>query len=185
VVSGEVSAAEKGSEWWHQAEEGGGALLDYCCYGACLAAWLLPGAPLSALGQKTNLLSGFGTAEDNAAIVLRYPQAMAILEASWTTFHRGISNGPIFYGTKGTIVVDAPDILIYRERGAKTPTSVERGDPLPPGRATIAEEFLHHLESGEPLHPTLAFPINLAAMAILDAGIKSAENGSAEAVART
>jgi predicted dehydrogenase len=108
---------------------------------------------------------------------------MAILEASWTTFHSGVPNGPIFHGTKGTIVVDGPDILIYRERGAKTPSSVERGDPLPLGRATIAEEFMHHLETGEPLHPTLAFPINLAAMAILDAGIKSADNGVAEAVA--
>jgi glucose-fructose oxidoreductase len=183
VISGELSAAEKASEWWHQAGEGGGALLDYCCYGACLAAWLLPGAPLSAMGLKSNLMSGFGTADDNAAILLRYPRAMAILEASWTTFHSGVPNGPIFHGTKGTIVVDGPDILIYRERGAKTPSSVERGDPLPLGRATIAEEFMYHLETGEPLHPTLAFPINLAAMAILDAGIKSADNGVAEAVA--
>ncbi|TFG71156.1 MAG: Gfo/Idh/MocA family oxidoreductase, partial [Anaerolineales bacterium] len=29
--------AEKGSEWWHQSDPGGGALLDYCCYGACLS----------------------------------------------------------------------------------------------------------------------------------------------------
>ena len=29
--------AEKGSEWWHQTAPGGGALLDYCCYGASLS----------------------------------------------------------------------------------------------------------------------------------------------------
>ena len=34
VVSGLVSDAEKAMEWWHQQEAGGGALLDYCCYGA-------------------------------------------------------------------------------------------------------------------------------------------------------
>ena len=124
---------------------------------------------------KANLMSGFGNAEDNAAMLLRFPKAIAILEASWTTFHIGVANGPILYGTKGTIVVDGADILVYRDRGAKAPSVVEKGEPLPRGRATIGEEFLHHLETGDPLHPTLAYPINLAAMAILDAGMKSAE----------
>jgi len=184
VISGQVSDVEKGREWWHQAEAGGGALLDYCCYGACLASWLLPAPPISVQCLKANLMSGFGTAEDNATMLLRFPSAIAILEASWTTFHRGVANGPILYGTKGTIVVDGADILVYRHRGAKAPSVVEKGEPLPQGRATIGEEFLHHLETGDPLHPTLAYPINLAAMAILDAGMKSAEKGAAEPVER-
>ena len=106
VISGEVSDAEKGMEWWHQAQAGGGALLDYCCYGACVAAWLMPAPPLSAQGLTMNLFSGYGDAEDNAAILLRFPKAIAILEASWTTVHNGVPSGPILYGTKGTIVVD-------------------------------------------------------------------------------
>jgi predicted dehydrogenase len=184
TVVGLVSPAEKGSEWWHQAETGGGALLDYCCYGACLAAWLLPDAAQSVQCLKANLMSGFGTAEDNAAMLVRFPSALAVIEASWTTFHIGAPSGPIIYGTHGTIVRDGDDIKIYRERGAKTPTSVERGDSLPAGRSTIAEEFIHHLETGEPLHPTLDYPINLAAMAILDAGIRSAEAGAERLVAQ-
>jgi predicted dehydrogenase len=183
VVSGIVTDEEKGREWWHQKAAGGGALLDYCCYGACLTSWLLPEPPLSAQCMTANLRSP-GDAEDNATLLLRFPSAIAVLEASWSTFHRGVSNGPIVFGTEGTIVIDGDDILIYRERGATAPTRVERGDPLPVGRATIAEEFLHHLETGEALHPTLAPPLNLAAMAILDAGIKSAEKGAVEQVAR-
>ena len=185
VISGMVSDAEKGAEWWHQADTGGGALLDYCCYGACLAAWLLPHPPVSVQSMKLNLMSGFGEAEDNAAMLLRFPSAMAILEASWTTFHSGVANGPILYGTKGTIVVEGGDVLVYRDRGVRTPSFIEKGDPLPAGRATIGEEFLHHLETGEPLHPTLDFPLNLATMAILDAGIKSAEQGAAAPVEKT
>jgi predicted dehydrogenase len=180
-----VSNAEKGAEWWHQADAGGGALLDYCCYGACLAAWLLPDPPISVQSMRLNLMSGFGDAEDNAAMLLRFPSAMAVLEASWTTFHSGVANGPILYGTKGTIVLNGDDILVYRERGAKTPSFIEKGDPLPAGRSTIGEEFLHHLETGEPLHPTLDFAINLATMAILDAGIKSAEQGATAPVEKT
>ena len=105
-----------------------------------------------------NLFSGYGDAEDNAAILLRFPKAIAILEASWTTVHSGVPSGPILYGTKGTIVVDGSDILVYRDNGATAPSAVEKGDPLPAGRATIGEEFLHHLETGDPLHPTLAYP---------------------------
>ena len=184
IISGEVSDAEKAMEWWHQSEAGGGALLDYCCYGACLTSWLLGDPPLSVQCLKANLVSGFGTAEDNAALLLRLPSAIAVLEASWTTFHSGVPNGPIVYGSDGTIVVDGAEVLVYRDRGSKTPSSVEKGNPLPPGRATIAEEFLHHVETGDALHPTLAFPINLAAMAILDAGIVSAEKGVVAPVER-
>jgi hypothetical protein len=50
-------------------------------------------------------------------------------------------------------------------------------EPLPQGRATIAEEIIHHLETGEPLHPTLQTALNLEVMAILDAGLRSAASG--------
>ena len=183
VVSGLVSDAEKAAEWWHQAEEGGGALLDYCCYGACLASWYLDAAALSVQGLRVNLMSP-GTADDNAALLVRFPSAIAVLEASWTTFHIGVPSGPIIYGTHGTIVVDGAEVLIYRERGATRPSLVERGDPLPLGRATIGEEFLHHIETGDALHPTLDVRMNLAAVGILDAGNRSAESGAAEAVVR-
>ena len=59
---------------------------------------------------------------------------------------------------------------------------VVEGDPLPVGRATLAEEFFHHLKTGEPLHPTLDPSLNLETMAILDAGIRSAASGQVELV---
>lgn len=184
VVSGMVSDEEKASEWWHQAATGGGALLDYCCYGACLASWLIPSAPTSVQCLTANLANRFGDAEDNAAMLVSFPSAMAILEGSWTTIHPGVPHGPILYGSRGTIVFDKGEVHVYREKGARTPNRIEKGDPLPRGRATIAEEFLHHLESGDPLHETLSPPLNLAAMAILDAGVKAAQNGAAEPVAK-
>ena len=159
---------EKADEWWHQAEAGGGVLLDYSCYGACLAAWLLPEQPISVRCLKANLRSRYGDAEDNAAMLVRFPSSMAVLEASWTTFHNGVANGPILYGSDGTIVVDFDDILVYRDRGSRAPTVVEKGSPLPQGRSNIAEEFLHRLDTGEPMHPTLETPLNLATMAILE-----------------
>jgi glucose-fructose oxidoreductase len=182
VVAGAVSDAEKAAEWWHQEAEGGGALLDYCCYGACLAAWYFGAAPRAVQGLRANLMSP-GSADDNAVLLLRYPAALAVLEASWTTFHAGVPTGPIIYGTRGTLVVDGANVLLHDRRGAAEPSRIEQGAPLPRGRASIAEEVLHHLETGAPLHPTLDLGLNLAAMAILDAGIRSAGRGEAVAPA--
>jgi predicted dehydrogenase len=186
------NGAEKGAEWWHQAGTGGGALLDYCCYGACLSRWLIGEPAVAALGIQANLNSHYGSAEDNAIINVRFPRALAILEGTWTTFHAGVPTGPVVYGTKGTLVVthvpdaarghDAVYVYTTRAYGPSTPDRIVDGDPLPAGRETLAEEFVHHLETGEPLHPTLGVDFNLEAMAILDAGIRSAASGKLEPV---
>ena len=95
--------AEKGSEWWHQEVSGGGALLDYCCYGACLSRYFIGEPAESAVAIKANMTSHYGDADDNAIITVRFPNALAILEGTWTTWHTGIPTGPIAYGTKGTM----------------------------------------------------------------------------------
>jgi len=173
---------EKGMEWWHQEEQGGGALLDYCCYGACLSRWFLGEPAQSVLGIKANFTSYYGDAEDNAVIIARFPSAMAILEATWSTVNTGIPYGPIIYGTTGTIVIDGPKVIVFKERGTRTPTDTYENLSLPEDRNTLAKEVIHHLETGEPLHPTLDIPLNLDAMAILDAGIHSAKSGKIELV---
>jgi len=72
---------------------------------------------------------------------------------------------------------------VYSSRGhGGEPDDVVVGEPLPEGRGSEAEEFIHHLETGEPLHPTLQLEHNLEAMAILDAGIRSARSGKTELV---
>lgn len=184
---------EKGSEWWHQSATGGGVLLDYCCYGACLSRWFLGEPATAAYGLKANLDSHYGAAEDNAIITVRFPNALALLEATWTTWATGVPTGPIVYGTRGTLVADAgpdasgqmrPAVKVYTTRGhgPAAPDAIDFGEPLPAGRTTEAEEFIHHLETGEPLHPTLQLDLNLDAMAILDAGIRSAASGKLELV---
>lgn len=178
--TGRLNDAEKGATWWHQAATGGGALLDYCCYGACLSRWFIGEAAVSAFGLKANLNSPYGDADDNAVIAVRFPKSMALLEATWSCVDHGIPTGPILYGNKGTIVVAGPEVRLTHERG-QSPEIVPT-EPLPKGRATLAQEFVHHLETGEPLHETLQPAFNLDAQAILDAGIRSAESGTAQDV---
>ena len=126
-------------------------------------------------------------------IAVRFPTALAILEGTWTTRDTGVPTGPIVYGERGTLVLrghEGPDgrylefVEVYtsgRQRPGD-PDRTEPGDPLPKGRATLAEEFIHHLETGEPLHLILSVEHNLAAMAILDAGLRSCHTGKLELV---
>lgn len=171
---------ERGREWWYQSVAGGGALLDYCCYGACLSCWFFGEKPVAAYGMKANFNSHYGDAEDYATITAQFPKGVAILEGSWTTVSTGIPSGPILYGLDGTMVVDGDEVRVYKTRHSKNPDAIFVPDPLPEGRHTLGEEVLHHLRTGEPLHSTLSLPNNLLAMSILDAGIRSAGSGKLE-----
>ena len=168
-----ITDPEKGREWWHQTDVGGGALLDYCCYGACMSCWLLDQTPTAAYGLKANFDSPYGSADDYATITVRFPSAAAILEGSWTTVNTGVPNGPLLFGTEGTIVVTNNEVRVYKTRSKDTPDKIITGDPLPVGRDNLGKEVLHHLDTGEPLFPMLDLPINLLAMSILDAGNRS------------
>ncbi len=111
---------------------------------------------------------------------------MAVLEATWSCVDHGVPTGPLLYGSSGTIVVE-------RQRppgGQHSPRAGQRAgdrplDGLPEGRDTLGREVIHHLQTGEPLHETLQMDFNLDAMAILDAGIRSARSGQLELVNNT
>jgi predicted dehydrogenase len=121
--------------------------------------------------------------------VVRLPTSLAILEGTWTTWSVGVPTGPIVYGTRGALVVSQRDyaqderptqvveVHTARSHGLTEPEEVLEGDPLPERRETLVGEFTHHLETGDPLHPTLGIEQNLEAMAILDAGVRSAATG--------
>jgi predicted dehydrogenase len=81
---------------------GGGALMDFGCYGADLVTWLMDGKrPMSVFAVTQHLQPRlYPKVDDDATIVLTYPRAQAILEPSW--------DWP--YGRK--------DMDIYCERGA-------------------------------------------------------------------
>ena len=177
-----MSGPERGATWWHQTAAGGGAMLDYCCYGAMVARWYIGEQAIAAMGMKANLDSPWGDADDNAMMMVRFPSAMALFEGSWTTRHHGVATGPIVYGTTGTLVVETREgkPIVRLERGHET--ALYEPEPLPSGRATVAEEFIHHLETGDAVHPTLEMLFNLEAMAILDTRVRSAASGRLELV---
>jgi predicted dehydrogenase len=181
--SAPMSGPERAATWWHQVATGGGALLDFCCYGAMVSRWYIGEQATAAIGLKANLDSQWGEAEDNGVMLVRFPNAMALLEGSWTTRDHGVPTGPIVYGTTGTLVVESRNgkRVVRLERGHGQ-TTIYEADPLPAHRDTVAREYIHHLDTGEPLHTTLEVGFNLEAMAILDAGVRSAASSKLEMV---
>ena len=168
---------EQAQEWWYRESEGGGAMLDYCCYGACLSRWFMGKPAVAANGIRANLNSLYGDADDNGIISVRFPDGIATIEGSWTTVHTGINNGPVVFGETGTLVCEGNKVLIYRRKGEP---EIHDAPPIAEHRNNPAKEFINYLETGEPLHVTMQPDFNLEAMAILDAGIRSAKSGRLE-----
>lgn len=179
-----LSDKQKEREWWYHAGEGGGAMLDYCCYGCNLSRWFLGKRALSAFGMKENFNTPYGDADDYGIITAKYPEAVAILEGSWTTVHTGVDAGPVIFGTEGTLVTSWSIIggktKLYTNMCNDEPGEIMELDSLPEGRENLAREVIHYLDTEEPLHPTLDVPVNLDAMLLLDAGIRSVKSKKVE-----
>jgi predicted dehydrogenase len=66
-------------------ENGGGALVDFGCYGANLATWLMRGEPPRTVTAVTQQIKPdvYPRVDDEATLVLTYPSAQAVVQASW------------------------------------------------------------------------------------------------------
>jgi len=83
---------------------GGGAVIDFGCYGANLSTWLMENQrPVSVTAVTQQIKPGlYPNVDDEATIILEYPHAQAIIQASWNwTYGRKDIE---VYGTKGLLL---------------------------------------------------------------------------------
>lgn len=160
---------------------GGGAVIDFGCYGANLLTWIMD-------GKRPNNVTAITTqqqpennpkVDDEAIIILKYDQVIAIIQASW--------NWPIgrkdmeIYGLKGAIYADNRNDLRIR---------------IATGYDDFEEEKIELPERANPYHDPFVYfsavlngeikpnPYDLSSlennfivMEILDAAIRSAHSG--------
>lgn len=96
-------------------QNGGGALMDFGCYGANLATWLLKGKRPTSVTAVTQQLQPENNplVEDEATIIVTYDHVQVVIQASW--------NWPIgrkdmeLYGLTGELHVDNRTKLRVRE----------------------------------------------------------------------
>lgn len=178
-----MTPEEKGQTWWHQAKCGGGAMVDMCCYGSLFGTWFTGVPALSVMAMKANFASTYGDVEDNAAMLVRFPEAIAMVEGTWTTPRPLAQAGPVVYGETGalTCLRKGGDVLVQctdvHNNVETYPVAV-----LDKHLTNVATAYVHAMDTGEPLHETLSLETNLRTMAILDAGIRSTQSGREEPV---
>lgn len=162
-------------EWLFDAHRnGGGVLIDYCCYGANLASALLSG-PQSVTGFTATLTKPYFPLEDNATLIVRYADAMATLEGSWSQVGKLTSYVTAIYGTTGTFLIEPGPEGRLLHASADHPDGVALEQPrLAPEWADPAAHFLWALTEDQPFHPLCDPETGLQAQVILDAGAKAA-----------
>ncbi len=109
---------------------GGGALYDFGCYGADLMTWLMNGErPLTVTGITLQIKPDvYPKVDDDATIILTYPRAEAVLEASWN-WPFGMQDMQV-YGKTGTVFTLGGDELQVRRTGQKQPETI-KAKPIP------------------------------------------------------
>jgi predicted dehydrogenase len=158
-------------------QDGDGALTDFGCYGPDLMTWMMKGeAPLSVTAVTKRLKPEvYPEVDDEADIVLNYPHAVAIVQASWN-WPFGVKQMDM-YGNKGFAkAIDSSRIEVRREKDAEG--TVEKG----PALAAPYDDPLHYLEAVldgtvEEGNSPSGLKTNVVVAEILDAARQSAQTG--------
>jgi predicted dehydrogenase len=157
-------------------KNGAGALFDFGCYGANLMTWLMDDAPPVSVTAVTQRIKPeiYAKVDDEATIILEYPGAQAIIQASWNwPFDRKDME---IYGRTGQVMTVAQSGL--RVRLAGKPEEIRQAPPL----SQPGDDFLRYFAAvarGE-LQPSglSALKNNLVVTEILDAARRAAATGS-------
>jgi predicted dehydrogenase len=155
---------------------GAGALFDFGCYGADLTTWLMNGAtPLTVTAVTQQIKPQvYPRVDDEATIILTYPRAQAIIQASWNwPFDRKDME---VYGETGEAITVRRDGLRVRRQGDEQPQTQTAPPLSAPYNDSIS--YLIAVVSGE-IKPTglSALDTNITVTRILDAARESAKSG--------
>lgn len=181
----EFGCSPQFSGWLYDPDRnGGGALVDYAGYGAILCRTLL-GRPVAVTAVTARLRKADLPAEDTGVVVLRYPRALGLLEASWTQVGAEPALAMTAYGDAGTLLVHQPRAmregevagagwvqLVTRER-----SELLEPPSLPPDERDGPTYFLTRVRDGRPIEGLCAPEVGRDVQEILAAALQSAVAG--------
>lgn len=157
---------------------GGGAVVDFGCYGANLITWLLGGVePLTVTAVLQTLKPDvYPKVDDDATIIVTYPHMQGVIQGSW--------NWPVgrkdmeIYGQNGYLVAVNDQTMRMRMRGDKAEQTLE----LPPAPDVVRDPFKYLVavvRGEEVVEPGNLWSLENAVTVakILDAARQSAREG--------
>jgi predicted dehydrogenase len=179
----EIGTSKEFAAWLYDpVKNGGGAMMDFGCYGAALALWL-KGRPAKVFARSLKLkVRQHNAVEDDAVIVLEYPNGTAILEPSWD-WPFSMERIQVF-GPHGSLLA-LPDALLYRGTSMRASAQSPDGRPEPLPSLPLAESnpiayLVDCIQHNRPINGLLSARLNVEVNEILDAAKKSIR--AAEAV---
>jgi predicted dehydrogenase len=155
---------------------GAGALNDFGCYGADLMTWLMHGMKPVAISAVTRQykLGIYPKVDDDATIIVEYPNATGLIEASWN-WPFSIKDLEVF-GEKGYLHALDNENIISRQR--ENIKGSKKAEPLPaPANDPITYLMAVLQNKISPTGDRSSLQYNMIVMEILDAAKRSAASG--------
>jgi scyllo-inositol 2-dehydrogenase (NADP+) len=160
-------------------KNGGGAVIDFGCYGANLMTWFMQGKkPISVTAVTKQIKPDvYPKVDDEATIILTYPHAEAILEASWNwPFDRKDTE---IYSQSSYIFANSSQLKLRKgERNATEENVTLTPIPNPENDSFL---YLTAVVQGKinPANSLSSLENNLVVVEILEKAIQSAKSGKA------
>jgi glucose-fructose oxidoreductase len=161
---------------------GAGALFDFGCYGADLATWLMDGKRPDSVTAVTQRIKPevYPRVDDEATIILTYPHAQAIVQASWNwPFSRKDME---VYGQKGYAITVGRDAV--RVRLPDKEENPADAKPLEKTKEDSVSYLRAVLLGGLKPEGQSSLETNVIVTEILDAARKSAATGKTVLLAK-
>jgi len=179
----EIGISQQFANWLYDpVKNGGGAIMDFGCYGAELSLWL-KGRPTRVYATTRKMkVEQKNQVDDDATIVLDYPDATAIIEASWDWPYT--KEQVEVFGPKGSLLA-RHNTLQHRSADARGPNVAPDGesvtlDALPKETSNPISYFVDCIRNNKPIEDPVSARLNVQVMEILDAARESARTGKAQ-----
>lgn len=178
----EIGISKEFGDWLYDpVKNGGGAIMDFGCYGAEMAL-LLRGRPMRVFATTRKLKAGQNNrVDDDATILLDYPDATAVLEPSWDWPYN--MDRTYIFGSKGSLLSTREDLF---ERSASENGKAATPDgnrltlaPVPHEMSNPIAYMIDRIRNNKPVEDPLSGKMNVQVMEILDAARESARTGRA------
>jgi predicted dehydrogenase len=182
----EIGVSKYFADWLYDpVKNGGGALIDFGCYGAEWALWL-KGRPSRVYTHTLKLKTQqHNKVDDDATILLEYQDAVAVLQASWDwPYDKGQVE---VFGPKGSLLATG-DALLRRTAKSRAGAQTLAGEPvdvetLPHEKSNPVSYLVDCIRNDKPIEDPLAAELNVGVVEILDAAKESIRTGKAVTLA--
>jgi predicted dehydrogenase len=175
----EIGCSKEFTDWLTDPElNGGGAIIDFGCYGADLISYFMNGErPISVTAITQQIKPDiYPKVDDEATIIITYPKMQGIIQASW--------NWPVsrkdmeIYGKTGYIIT-TDNVHMKMRTSEQTPEQllmIDKDMAIAQNSFSFFASIVRGKTKLAPNDPS-SLSLNLVAMEILDSAVQSAKSG--------